>query len=236
MATRTSPSHPEVYRDSWDNIKDDFIEAWQQGDHLVIVGRTGSGKTTLALELIDLRVKLRNAYCVALGTKPKDVTLTKTGWPITTHWPPTYSERESHKVIFWPRYSKASNARKTLAPVFEGMLDDVLSEGGWTVFVDEMAYLVETLGLRANLDEYWNAARSSEVTLLAATQRPVWLARSSVTQASWIITFRVNDESDRQRMGEILGNKELIPIIGNLDRHEFMITNTYSGLSVISKL
>src|SRR5690349_6421632 len=55
---------------SWDDFYGYFGANWRQGEHVGLIGPTGSGKTTLAMWLLPLR-----KYVVVLGTKPRDKTL-----------------------------------------------------------------------------------------------------------------------------------------------------------------
>ena len=227
----------DIPRVGWGQVAGEFVDRWEQGQHVAILGKTGSGKTTLALELCRLRIAARGAMVGVLGTKARDQTLRKTGWPIVREWPPTYAQMQTHHVIFWPAYSRPSTAKSTTTPRVVEILDEVMLAGGWTLFVDEMAYLVETLGLRQVLDEYWNGARSSGISLIAGTQRPAWLARSAVSQTDWTVCFRINDQDDRLRAGEILGNRRrYAPVIATLRDHEFLLARTVTDMAVITTL
>jgi hypothetical protein len=238
----TAPAKPATSVDGiprvpWDAVAPELIDSWDQGQHVVILGKTGSGKTTVAFEIMEQRIEQRGAMCCALGTKARDDTLRRTGWPILRKWPPTYAQRQTHHVIFWPAYSRPSVARHTLAPKITELLDEIMAEGGWTLFVDEMAYLVETLGQRAVLDEYWNGARSSRISLVAGTQRPTWLARSAVSQVDWVICFRINDLTDRTRAAEIMGDRQkYAAAIKTLRGHEFCVVRTITDQAVITEL
>jgi hypothetical protein len=201
-----------------------------------LLGKTGSGKTTLALELIRQRIERKGAYALALGTKARDETLRATGWPVIRSWPPTYAQLQTHHVIFWPPYSRPSTARRTTAGPVSHMLDEVMLEGGWTVFVDEMAYLVETLGLRHVLDEYWNGARSSGLSLIAGTQRPYWLSRAAASQIDWAVSFFISDAEDRTRAARILGGAHFADAIAGLRGHQFLVVRTTTGRGVITEL
>jgi len=234
-AAPTGPA--EIPRVAWAEVAGEFIDKWEQGQHVAILGKTNSGKTTLALELCRLRIEHRGAMVGVIGTKARDQTLRRTGWPIVREWPPTYAQMQTHHVIFWPSYSRPSTAKATTTPRIVEVLDEVMLAGGWTLFVDEMGYLVEQLGLRAVLDEYWNGARSSGISLIAGTQRPAFLARSAVSQTDWTICFRINDLDDRLRAGEILGNRRgYAEVIGQLRSHEFLLVRTVTDMAVISKL
>lgn len=226
----------EIPRAPWRRVCPELIDNWEQGQHAILLGKTGSGKTTMALELIRQRVRRRGAFAVALGTKARDRTLRDTGWPIVRTWPPTYAQMQTHHVVFWPPYTRPSTARYSTKPAVIHFLDELMLEGGWTLFVDEMAYLVETLGLRSILDEYWNGGRSSGLSLIAGTQRPYWLSRSAVSQGDWVICFRINDEDDRARAAQILGGKRYVEAIKSLRGHECLIVRTVNDTAVITEL
>lgn len=235
----TGPAEAEgdIPRVSWAEVSGEFVDKWDQGQHVAILGKTNSGKTTLALELCRLRIESRDAMCGVINTKARDQTLRRTGWPIVREWPPSYAQMQTRHVIFWPAYSRPSTAKRTTTPRIVEILDEVMLAGGWTLFVDEMGYLVETLGLRTVLDEYWNGARSSGITLIAGTQRPAWLARSAVSQTDWTICFRINDLEDRKRAAEVLGNRDRYgPVIGQLRPHEFLLVRTITDMAVVCKL
>lgn len=222
---------------AWDEIQPELMRRWEQGQHMLIIGKTGSGKTTLALELLEDRVDERGAYVMALGTKPRDQTLRRIGWPIVRSWPPTYAQRQTHHVIYWPPYSRPSTAKATSRPAVVKLLDELILEGGWSLFVDEMAYLVETLGLRQVLDEYWNGARASGVSLLAGTQRPAWISRSAVSQGDWAACFRINDLEDRKRAADVLGDRDrYMKVIGGLRGHQFVLVRLTTDAAVITEL
>jgi energy-coupling factor transporter ATP-binding protein EcfA2 len=238
------PSAGAVPYAPWDELEDELTDKWDQGQHVIILGKTGGGKSALGLALLELRARERAGSVVAIGTKPRDATLRATGWPIITQWPPTYAQRQGRRIIFWPRYTKPSQAAATNGQAIRDVLDELMIEGGWTVFIDEMAYLVETLGLRVVLDEYWNGARASHISLAAATQRPYWLSRSAISQGDWGACFRIHDLEDRARAAQVLGDRQrYIPVIGQLrntpgpsGRHEFLLVRITTDMAVVTEL
>lgn len=216
---------PEI---SWAELQGELVARMEPGQHMAVLGTTGTGKTTFLLHLLELLADQRRSHVVAIGTKARDRTLKRTGWPIIKRWPPNHEQREGRRVILWPPYSAPSTAGLTTAGVISDALDEIMMEGAWRIGIDELAYLTETLGLRSTLDEYWNGARSSRISLIGATQRPTWLPRSAVSQVDWVVCFRINDVDDRTRAAEILGDrKRFMGPLADMSKtsHDFLIAH-----------
>lgn len=221
----------------WYDVEPEFIAKWNQGEHVAITGRTGRGKTSLALRLLDQAAEQRDAYVCAMGTKRRDRTLDNTGWPVVRDWPPTYRQLVNHRIVIWPPYSAASSAKKTTGPALTRCLDGMMDEGGWRIFFDEMQYLVQSLSMRPVIDEFFNGARSSGISLVACSQRPVWVSRSGISQVEWAISFSISDVQDRIRQAEIMGDRNRFrEVVGVLGPHEFVIVQTLTGDAVVTEL
>jgi energy-coupling factor transporter ATP-binding protein EcfA2 len=236
LSTSTDSRGDAIRRVRWSRLRPDFLEHWPQGEHVAIIGPTGVGKSTLALDLLEARAAERDAHVVVLATKRRDPTLAKLGWPTIGRWPPDYEHRVGKKVILWPPYGKASTARANRA-VYEEALDEILEEGGWTVYLDEAIYFTETLGLRHMLDEYWNTARSSRVTVVASSQGTTWIPRAMITQQSWVFVFRPRNEEVMRDAATVAGGRDrFLPAIDALRAHEFVLAQTVSGEAYVSRV
>lgn len=233
------PSFPKI---AWEEVWPEIIDGWDPGQHMMIFGRTGFGKTHAALWMLnaradDLDAGGREAHVAVLETKARDETLKTSLWPIIESWPPTYRQRQDRRIIVWPPYRAASTNATDMKPVFTDALDAMMREGGWTIYVDETAYFIENLKLRASLDEFWNGGRSSDLTIVAGAQRPVWVNRSMTSQAKWALCFFIGDEDDRTRVGEVLGSRRRYPpVIARLKRYECLVIRTDTGRGVITKV
>ncbi|MBS0175754.1 MAG: hypothetical protein JSR64_17080 [Nitrospira sp.] len=233
------PEH-DVERIRWKVLEPAFMAQWEQGQHMAIIGPTGQGKTTLAIELLNDRVEQRGGNVVIMASKQRDDGLQKLasqGWAIIREWPPTYEQRLGRKIILWPKYGKASTSAAQNRPIYTEAFDGILEEQNWTVYLDEVIYYIEQLRLRTILDEFWNTGRSSGITLVASSQGATWVPRAMLTQQSWLVTFHVKDAEVQKRIAEIAGDRRgLTPVIQDLRRHEFLLVDTLSGEAYISKL
>jgi energy-coupling factor transporter ATP-binding protein EcfA2 len=206
-----------------------FQTSHKQGEHVAVVGQTGSGKSVVLLELAKIIGRRpgkdrRPARVVVLGTKPRDDTLSALGWPVIKKWPPAYGQE--HCVV-WPRGGGASSMAPRQRRVFDPLLDVIYQEGGQTVVIDEAAYferpLPKGLGMESTMEQYWSAGRSNKLTLLAATQRPRNVTRLMWSEPSWILIFPPDDVDDLKRVAELSGAKEsVMETVDLLGGYEFL--------------
>lgn len=210
-----------------------FLEAHKQGEHVSLVGATGSGKSVCGVELCKLigtRVAKdgRPARVTVLADKPRDDTImrlhTRNGWPIIKKWPPSYGQEH---VIVWPRGGTPTQEVKRHRAVFLPLLEQIYSEGGQTVYIDEAAYFEDTapagLGMRGTMSKFWRAARSNKVSMVAGTQRPTHVSRLMWSEPSWLIIFVVEDDEDLKRVAQLSGQKIAVwQIVPQLGGHEFL--------------
>lgn len=213
----------------WDGFARVFGRAHKQGEHIAIVGRTGSGKSVLELELAKVigarRTRQgRPASVTVLATKPRDDTVSSLGWPVLKSWPPSYGQE--HNVV-WPKARNPSTAAREQRAVFGPLLDAIYHEGGQTVCIDEAAYferpLPRGLGLGATMEQYWSSARSLKLTLVAATQRPRKVSVSMWSEPSWLFCFYVKDRDDLKRVADLSGmREEVLELVPRLGGFEFL--------------
>lgn len=225
---------------SWKAAAPTFIEHWDQGEHLVLLGKTGRGKTTFATDVLDRRHQQRKASVVSFVTKKRDDTsqkLMEMGWTKIIDWPPKYAQRQAGKLILWPPYTKASTYPKDVRPTFLAALDEVMEEGNWTVYLDEASYIVESLKLRISMDELFTQSRSNGITLVAGSQRPVWVSRAMLSQHCWCCAFKIGDMEDARRAGEVMGNRDrYTPVLLSLGPHQFLLVDTISDQAIVSEI
>lgn len=230
MQRETQPAPTSAQVVEWETFARIFGRHHRQGEHIAIVGQTGSGKSVLGLSLCKVIAGRkgtdgRPARVVVFATKPRDDTVTALHWPVVKKWPPSYGQE--HCVI-WPR---PTGDPDTIAArqrqVFKPLLGVIYHEGGQTLYIDEAGYFEENpphgLGLAATMQQYWTSARSLKLTLIAGTQRPRHVTRSMWSEPSWVFVFTPDDEDDLLRVAQLSGAKrEVLEIAPQLGGHEFL--------------
>lgn len=219
----------------WDQFRDRL--KFRQGEHITIVGTTGSGKTLLARELLNFR-----SYVAVLGTKNRDPELygpfEKRGYDIVEDFDPTPDEDES-KIIFRPRLTTPDKkGRDRQADAFRAMLFEVFDVGRWTLYADEIWYLTHQLGLASIFETFWTQGRTERISVVASTQLPVDIPLLAFDQATHLFLFRNTDRYRIRRMAEFAGSDfELARyVIPRLPSHEFLYVDTRSGTMLRSKV
>ena len=229
MATRVRVTLPELV--TWREFATWLRPNFRQGEHTTLIGRTGSGKTTLALSLLPYR-----RFVLVLATKPKDPLinrLRRDGFRVTRKWP--VSPEVFPRVVYWPKIERASDISAQRYGLYDA-LSSVYEDGGWCVYADEIRYLSDTLGLEGMLQLLWLQGRSLKVSLIGGTQRPAWIPLEAFSQATHLFLWRENDARNLKRLGEIGGidSKELQAMVASLDfhRHHCLYVNTVTGAIV----
>lgn len=216
---------------------------FQQGDHVAVIGPTGSGKTHIAFEVADIR-----AYVILVALKPQDPLIEdarKKGYYLI---PGNKLEieyvdgRPLHpKVIYWPRLSQVSqrrlpaeallSAEKELhKQLVRGAIGYVRKNKRWTLILDEGTWVCRDLNLQRDVDSALMHFRSLEASVIILGQRPSWMGRYVLSSPTHLFLFSTNDANDRKSLGEISGvdTRLVQDIVGSLDfrRHEVLYINT----------
>jgi len=195
--------------------------SWKQGEHVSLCGPTGCGKTTLSLQLLPIR-----DYVVAFATKPKDSTFANLqGYRKLSEFNPRPGEK---RIILWPPFNEPADQVRQ-RDVFRDAFNIAFTQGGWTVFVDEARYFIDTLKLGAYLKTYWGQGRSLGLTLITGTQRPAYMPLEFYDQATHLFIWKDNDRINVSRLAGLAGSEKLETIkatIPTLARHEFVYINT----------
>jgi energy-coupling factor transporter ATP-binding protein EcfA2 len=207
---------------------------WKQGEHVLISGSTGSGKTALARHVVELRAA-NGGHVIVLCMKPsEDKTIVEdylnTGFVRWKKWKGKPSSWEK-RILLWPDVSKAKGNRDGIleiqSEVFKNAFEGFNHSGKWTVQVDEGLYAVNPsfLNMQADLAMSHAIGRSADLTMVTLTQRPSHLPLILYGSASHAFVGRTREQSDQKRLAELgsrEGGKALADRIANQGRHDFL--------------
>lgn len=216
---------------------------FQQGDHVAIIGPTGTGKTHMALEIAEIRT-----YVLVVACKPRDPLVTDTMKRGYWHVPgnkleiPYADGVPLHKrVVYWPRLSKAVSdkmpahrrlkaERDLQKPLVGGALGYVRSNGHWALVLDEGTWICRDLNLQREVDSALFQFRTLNASMIVLGQRPAWMGRYVLSQPTHLFLFNTNDTNDKKALGDIGGvdTKLVQHLVGQLDKngHECLYINT----------
>lgn len=206
---------------------------WRQGEHITLVGHTGSGKTTAALSFLPQR-----EYVAIIATKPKDDVLDRyiaEGYFVTDTWRDVPDFR--HKVVYRPPSDKLDNDRKVRSEILR-VLNILYRQGGWAIYCDEIRYLTKNLRLDKELATLWLQGRSLGISLVAATQRPYHIPLEAYSQATHLMMWRENDLRNIARLSDIGGVDTSLTrkVVRELQGHNFLYANTRTGTQFVTNV
>lgn len=219
-AARDAPRLP------WDVFRRDFFH-WKMGEHVALIGPTGQGKTTLLKAVLPV-----HPYVTVFATKPRDESmdaLIASGYTKMSKWR-SLPAKEFPRRVLWPDARQLDSVDKQ-KEVFRDAFGKIYREGNWTVAIDELWYIINTLGLGHEIKTYLLQARSLGISLVAATQRPAWVPLEIYDQSTWLFFWRDNDETNLKRLSGInaRASRLITELVSNLDRFQVLCINTRDG-------
>lgn len=208
-----------------------LARTWRQGEHVAISGATGSGKTLLARQLVEIRLRKKGSVIVFINKLTDDPTIVREykGW---TRW--SSMKRKPHpgetRVLLWPDTDSLSTLKEKVAlqkEVFGHAMDVLAEVGRWTVQIDEGLYFCSPtfLNLGDELAILHAMGRSSDLTLMTLMQRPANVPLIIYGSASNAFVGRTRERADVQRLSELggrLSGRMLADRIDTLTRHDFL--------------
>jgi len=199
---------------------------WLQGEHMVLVGPTGCGKTTVMRNLLR-----RRRHVILFATKTKDRSLDpyirEEGYTRIAD----YNQAPYHlnKFILWP--PAKGTLRETAAnqqAKMRAALDLIFNEGGWTVGADELHYMCSRLRLTEEVETYSHQGRSSGLTLVSGMQRPAWVPLITFSSATHALLWKTTEPADLKRLSGLARTdiREVAAEMNRLGKHDFIGIDT----------
>ena len=225
---RTPPTLDVEWGDFWAWFRGE----WNQGEHITMVGPTGWGKTTLAIEILALR-----RYLVAFAVKGKDKTMEKMIDTLDMERQQVWTPEVANRICLWPPIQGAErDFRLRQRAVFLDAMNRIFRSGAWCTYFDEVSYLSDTLKLDDELKFFLNQGRSSGISVVAATQRPAFIPLAFYDMATHLFLWKFNDHRNAQRVAELTGTAyaRVKQEVMTLPKYQFIYINKDTGLRVRS--
>lgn len=218
----------------WDEFERRF--RWKQGEHIVAIAPTEAGKTTLMLKLLPYR-----GANLFFGTKLKDPAydymLQHMGYTRVDHLS-EIRPWHSNKILLWPHLT-AKTVRGNMQiqhDAFEEALNDIATKGKpWTLWLDEAKYAAENLGLKMPITYCVEQLRTVGGTVVCGGQRPAYLPKSVITNASHAFLWKSANRDDAQVLSDMGGidARAVRDEMLTLGKHEMLYIHTRGTQSTV---
>lgn len=178
---------------------------WRQGEHILISGPTGSGKTTMMRRLIEKR-----SHVVVFVSKMYDETFSREfkGWTRFTEWPKGGPKPYQRRILLWPKPEK--ELRSTLdvqRDVFRHAINSISTQGNRSIVIDESLMMNDPrligLGTEIGLMHYYG--RSHGISMVDLTQRPAWIPNVIYSSVTHAYIAKTMDRNDLKRLSDMGG-------------------------------
>lgn len=195
---------------SWQKLEPKLKKEWKPGDHVTLIGPTGSGKTHMALALakickysLIIATKRRDPLLESLIKKHKVISdpqeikeMGKTVDGIPIH----------RRLMFWPKFDNKVTRKERVelqAQYISFVLDWAEKSENWAIVCDELMWVSRNLRLERELEAVWFQGRTQGISLIGAAQRPTHVPRLAYSQATYFFIWQTADRADLERLRDI---------------------------------
>jgi hypothetical protein len=223
--------------------REEFISRhwrYNTGEHVTILGPTGSGKSWLGMQLLDATATIE-VPAVVLAQKPRDRTMDKfakdTGFKIVRSWPPKkipWLTAPARGHILWPKHTfDVDEDDLRLWYEFRRAMMESYKAGDRILFADELLGLTELKApegrTRPSLADrearvLWTRGRSMGTGIWGGSQKPTHIPLWAYNQAEHLFIHNDPDRRARERYSEIGGvdPKFVEKVVSGLPKHHFL--------------
>jgi len=197
------------------------MPVWEQGEHVVVAGTTGSGKT----HLLDRLIRENRRFVVVFKTKddPEDRDKYWRGFKRITRASEIRNPRWT-RYLLMPPLGKFPRQYEHQRREAHALIDQVFRMGGWTVVFDERWYAEKFLGVEDGINMLETQGRSKGITVVSGLQRPVEISRFALSQAAHVFMFR-GDGRDAETLGKAT-TRDIRGVVEGLTGHDFAYWHT----------
>ena len=211
---------------------------WDQGEHVLITGGTGSGKTALARHLAQIRLDRGGSVVIMLAKLGVDSTITEDykGFKRWKTWKKK-PRADENKIVFWPDVEgkTATEAKAIMRAEYENALNEISRIGKWTVIIDEGLFTTSASGLNQAdiISALYQLIRSSGGTMITLAQRPAHLPLSVYANSTHAFVGQAREPADLKRLANLdvsIPSRQMAQIIANNGRHDFLVLSTKDNI------
>lgn len=191
---------------TFDEFKQLYWSRQEAGQHLVILGPTGRGKTTTMGEI--LKVPPTDGVLIATIGKP-DPALAHLG-KTADEWPPRMPLKLlMHDAIpFIRRFEHRPKSPKDFSNIrnsYANLLRWMFARPGWTIYLPDLQIVSDPkmMGLGKDVEQLLLTLRKEASSVFMDAQAPRWIPSAANDQTSHVLIFKNRDKRVQQRLSEI---------------------------------
>lgn len=190
----------------------------RQGEHVVVIGPTGSGKTVLARRFLEAY-----PWVVTLDSKGD---LRWRGWQRTKTVKPV-QYKDSSRIVCAPE-------PQHYLPIADALFQTVYRQRGWTCYIDEVYSLgTSVYDVPKSYPMLLTRGRGKGVTVWTGTQRPRFLPLFALTESKHFFIFRTYSEDDLNVLKRHT-SREVADLAPALENYQFIYFEKLSGRAIKS--